>query len=400
MENIAQALFANLFASSTAAPAAGLMSPPGAAGGLFAQGELKSANNEEFLQVLSSVSHKAILSRQEGRLHIGPELRDNPDGLAVLPEDIAGDNNYIELPESGVETLFAAAITSGDSARPDVSIREGGEDDTPAPILADGRGKTVRQFLRSETIGLADIPEEQSSQRAGEPLTDEIAAPETSLDNDELDLPRRFASHRERFLAGAPVAANSLAANSFSAAARTSFAVAEAPVIDAPPMLDEDSLPLIQTLSAANERASSPMAITSASETAAKAGAQIVAAISSRGMDTTIEVRLDPPELGRVMIDFEGRGVDIIRATVSAEAPETLDLMRRNIDLLQRELEKSGLHNIDLQFREGNPQSNANNKEEHFFARGRFPDDIAQQMSETSLRTIALGLDGRLDRLL
>ena len=399
MENIAQALFANLFASSTAAPAAGLMGPAGAVGGLFAQGELKSANNEEFLQVLSSVSHKAILSRQEGRLHIGPELRENPDGLAVLPEDIAGDNNYIELPESSVETLLAPAITNGDSAGPDVSISEGGDDDRATPILADGRGKTVRQFLRSETIGLVDTRENQAPP-VGKPLQGELSAPETSLDNDELDLPRRFAAHRERFLAGAPLAANSLAANSFGAAARTPFAVAEQPVIDVAQSIDKDSLPLIQTLSAANERASSPMAITPAPETAAKAGAQIVAAISSRGMDTTIEVRLDPPELGRVMIDFEGRGADIIRATVSAEAPETLDLMRRNIDLLQRELEKSGLQNIDLQFREGNPQSNANNKEEHFPMAGQSADDIAQQMSEMSPRTIALGLDGRLDRLL
>ncbi len=75
---------------------------------------------------------------------------------------------------------------------------------------------------------------------------------------------------------------------------------------------------------------------------------QILSA-TSRG-ETRLEIRLDPPELGRVLIEFEGKGTHLVRAVISAESPETLTLMRRNIDILQRELDKGGMGNIDFDF--------------------------------------------------
>ncbi len=77
---------------------------------------------------------------------------------------------------------------------------------------------------------------------------------------------------------------------------------------------------------------------------------QIVAAVASRPGEAKLEIRLDPPELGRVLIGFERDGADIVRAVVTADSPDTLDLMRRNADVFQRALEQQGFSNLDLQF--------------------------------------------------
>jgi hypothetical protein len=62
-----------------------------------------------------------------------------------------------------------------------------------------------------------------------------------------------------------------------------------------------------------------------------------------------IELRLDPPELGRVEIDLslvDGR----LTATIAAERPETLDLLRRHADVLQRDLVAAGFGGADVGF--------------------------------------------------
>jgi len=79
----------------------------------------------------------------------------------------------------------------------------------------------------------------------------------------------------------------------------------------------------------------------------------ILAAISMHKSQAHIEVRLDPPELGRIKIDFEGKGADLVRAVISAETTETFDLLRRHGDVLAKELERAGLGRLDLQFESG-----------------------------------------------
>ncbi|MFC2952225.1 flagellar hook-length control protein FliK [Marinicaulis aureus] len=86
---------------------------------------------------------------------------------------------------------------------------------------------------------------------------------------------------------------------------------------------------------------------------------QIIAAVASRPGEAKLEIRLDPPELGRVLIGFERDGADIVRAVVTAESPDTLDLMRRNADVFQRALEQQGFSNLDLQFADRGARENA-----------------------------------------
>jgi flagellar hook-length control protein FliK len=76
----------------------------------------------------------------------------------------------------------------------------------------------------------------------------------------------------------------------------------------------------------------------------------IVSATATPTRDGGVEIRLDPPELGRLSIEF-ARGEDgVVTAMVAAERPETLDIMRRHGELLLRELARFGIGDASLQF--------------------------------------------------
>ncbi len=76
---------------------------------------------------------------------------------------------------------------------------------------------------------------------------------------------------------------------------------------------------------------------------------QLSAAISVRSGSDTIEVALNPQELGRVSIALSGRDDGIV-LSISAERPETLDLMRRHVLELSSEFRELGYKNISLDF--------------------------------------------------
>lgn len=125
---------------------------------------------------------------------------------------------------------------------------------------------------------------------------------------------------------------------------------------------------------------------------------QIVAAVVARNGENRLEVRLDPPELGRVMIGFEGEGTDFVRAVISADSPETLELMRRNLDVFQRALEAQGFANLDLHFAEHGQRDGAEKLSDDPVARlSEAADESDLLQSDAPGKHIALG---RLDRRL
>jgi hypothetical protein len=65
-----------------------------------------------------------------------------------------------------------------------------------------------------------------------------------------------------------------------------------------------------------------------------------------------LELRLDPPDLGLVTLRFYEDDSGVQRAAVAAENAETLDLLRRHSDVLQRELARAGAGDIQLGFPE------------------------------------------------
>lgn len=66
--------------------------------------------------------------------------------------------------------------------------------------------------------------------------------------------------------------------------------------------------------------------------------------------DRDFELRLDPPDLGSVTLSFVEDEGGVQRAFVTADSRETLDLLRRHADVLQRELLRAGAGDFQLDF--------------------------------------------------
>jgi flagellar hook-length control protein FliK len=86
-------------------------------------------------------------------------------------------------------------------------------------------------------------------------------------------------------------------------------------------------------------------------QTARQIAYQISAAVA-RGGDRPIDLTLNPAELGRVRISLS-TGDGAMMVSVLAERPETLDLMRRNIDMLAQEMRDIGYDGTGFSFAQG-----------------------------------------------
>lgn len=91
-----------------------------------------------------------------------------------------------------------------------------------------------------------------------------------------------------------------------------------------------------------------------------------------------VEVILDPAELGKVrMLISPG---DNPAVTILAERPETFDLLRRNIDLLSKELRDAGVSGADISFSDGEEEWSSQN---NFPARE--PDSLLESVPQQYL---------------
>ena len=80
---------------------------------------------------------------------------------------------------------------------------------------------------------------------------------------------------------------------------------------------------------------------------------QQVAQAAVQIADRPIELRLDPEELGRVRLVMTMKDNNAIAVSIHAERPETLDLMRRNINELTQEFRDLGYGNSEFSFGSG-----------------------------------------------
>ncbi|MFN4183318.1 MAG: flagellar hook-length control protein FliK [Hyphomonas sp.] len=84
----------------------------------------------------------------------------------------------------------------------------------------------------------------------------------------------------------------------------------------------------------------------------------IVARATSDGQDDRIMVQLDPPELGRVSIDFKFDAQGLQHVTITAESPEAMRQLRLMHFELVQALERNGLTGQNMSFQHQNPQQN------------------------------------------
>ena len=134
--------------------------------------------------------------------------------------------------------------------------------------------------------------------------------------------------------------------------------------------------------------------------TAAQIISQIVSSVVPNGAQPAVEqiteIALDPPELGRVRMILSQSDTGQIAMTVIADRPETLDLLRRNGDLLAHEFARSGLEGSEFAFQDGQKDGPANQTPSDESAATSVPSEIGQTpVSQTTPRKTN-GLDLRL----
>lgn len=120
--------------------------------------------------------------------------------------------------------------------------------------------------------------------------------------------------------------------------------------------------------------------------------AQISAAVKTSAGDT-IELRLDPPELGRVRISISS-SEGALSATISTEKPEISDFLRRHTDVLAREFSKSGFDGATFKFTQDDHSADQQNGEWTAGFADEPGDDILPESA--TLRPSQDGLDIRL----
>ncbi len=133
-----------------------------------------------------------------------------------------------------------------------------------------------------------------------------------------------------------------------------------------------------------------PQSLRTTPAVATQITSQIQAQISQSSKQV-IELRLDPAELGRVTIQLSPQDQSIT-AQITAERPETLDLMRRHSEVLLATLATAGFSQADLSFQQGTPQQGGRDAP-RFQSLGFIAEPTTPTLSAPQLPTA----DGRLD---
>jgi flagellar hook-length control protein FliK len=170
------------------------------------------------------------------------------------------------------------------------------------------------------------------------------------------------------------------------------------------PELDLKTTPMIQetvatpksALSAAAIGTSAAATLQTANAASASAAAQVVAAIKTEKNSGNIEVRLDPPELGRVRITFSMETPDAVKAVLTVERSETLEYLRRNSSQFTEELMMAGFVSVDLEFSE---RSDSDFKEDYGAAEPDFDPSFIPVDSGNEIVYLSLRDDAQLNLL-
>ncbi|AAV96688.1 flagellar hook-length control protein [Ruegeria pomeroyi DSS-3] len=201
--------------------------------------------------------------------------------------------------------------------------------------------------------------------RVAAPLPHEVAPPlrEAETPPREAISPRGEAPMPLREVASPPLqpgVRTSQAAQPavFGTVAPHQASVVQVGVRSGPAMEHRPDQPLDIALAAPTTSGISPAAAPPATpaEAARQIAGQLATAVTNQPDSGSIEIALDPEELGRVQMNLKTRG-DILTLTIATDRPETLDLMRRHIDQLATEFREMGYKDIAFNF--GGSQTDA-----------------------------------------
>ncbi|WP_171124514.1 MULTISPECIES: flagellar hook-length control protein FliK [unclassified Ruegeria] len=240
-----------------------------------------------------------------------------------------------------------------------------------APASAEGR------LLHSARFGMQPTPDQARPAPAELPKTDAVPSPETADGTPQVKAP------------SAPDKAQQFVQMQLMAKQDTQ-AEAEVPDMEAPQQLRDNS-PLQTT----REPTSAVHALGAnvRAEVARAIAGQMAAVIHTRRQAGAIEIALNPEELGRVSIVLNGRD-DGVHLTIAAERPETLDIMRRHISVLEAGFRALGFG--DLSFDLGYSSDAQQNGQDDMAQSPFEPEREAPSPSNTQVPS-RVGASGRID---
>ncbi len=122
---------------------------------------------------------------------------------------------------------------------------------------------------------------------------------------------------------------------------------------------------------------------------------QVVHAVARPQADGTVEIRLQPEELGRVRLSMSPGEVGVT-VQITAERPETLDLLRRNIDMLQAELADRGFSEMSSSFGAETSDDETTGREDEHPRRDPLPDQAGVTQVDI-ITSESPSLNGKLD---
>ena len=124
----------------------------------------------------------------------------------------------------------------------------------------------------------------------------------------------------------------------------------------------------------------------------------IADAARALALDRPVEITLNPEELGRVRLGLQAAEQGMV-VTINVERPETLELLRRNIELLAEQLREIGYQDLEFSFEQSWQDETFDDEAQNEGVNASEPalQATADDADASVIHRTVLALDGRLD---
>ena len=270
-------------------------------------------------------------------------MADGPaDAQQQAPVDVDAQTSAVQTSSAGGGT--GASTATSESPRTAQALRDTGEAKAPgttpqSPTIAD---TTSAAAASTDATAGTDLPPEADLPRRRQLTTPAPQAPQA--DDGPIPAPTRTGDFPIQQIAAPGPAARVPGSTSGEVQTR---AVDTAASPNHPGTPASASTPATTAATAASDFATLAQRAASAGDR--QLVDQVLVGLRDIRNGQTVEIHLDPPELGRVDITLDVTETGV-RATLSAERTVTEDIIRRHAELLAQHLRDAGFENIDLSF--------------------------------------------------
>jgi flagellar hook-length control protein FliK len=314
-----------------------------------AQPAKKSAQKADMAEVM--VQQRLTTTEQKS----APKNAQSAGSSSVLQPSRHGvdtPGEVVQVKGLDVDTAGAAPKASGS----EITGQRSGTNTSSTEVLMPSDAKTsstatqgiVAGQAKEQSFGIRKTAAEEADLRARHTVTEDRQAIE-GRDTPKQAGPNAVANTAQAAQATTPAAMN----GSFEQAKPQTT---DAQFIDLQPVEGSD----VDYATFKDVRTATPASlaqILSRPETPGQIARQLAEA-SQRMQDQSVQIALNPKELGKVKMMISALD-GAVTVNVVAERPETLDLMRRNVHELVREFHELGYETVNFSFAEGQSRSGA-----------------------------------------